>query len=258
MMETSETTKTIRSQTVSRVLALDESTRQVKHIISTAALDRSNRIVDVSGWKLANYRSNPVVLADHDYSIDKIIGKARETKIEQGLVPALVSTTEFDSEGLGNVAFRLVQAGLANSWSVGWMGLKSHELGTGEECPECQSAEVQKLMKSKKYFYGTHYTAQDLLEYSLVAIPSNPEAVMGLRTAGLVATDEADAWIKALSHDDAHAPNVHCQICEDRKPAENPPTLSAKALDALYSLTRHVALRNGALQTAERIGRRTP
>lgn len=177
----------------SRVLALDEETRRVKHVISTAAIDRGNRVVDVGGWKLSKFRDNPVVMANHDYSIENVIGRAYETRVEGD---SLVSTTEFAKEGLGNVAFRMIQSGLIRSWSVGWIGLKSHDLGSNDECPVCQSAEVQQLKKGKKYFYGTHYTQQELLEYSLVAIPANPEAVMGLKAAGLVAENEMAEWLK--------------------------------------------------------------
>lgn len=174
---------------VSRVLALDEEQRSVRHVVSTARLDRSNRIVDPGGWRLANFREAPRVLADHNYEIGSVIGRATDTRVEGD---ALVSTTIFDREGLGNVAFRLVQSGMVNSWSVGWIGVNQHALGDKEGCTACEAA-------MKRVKYGTHYTAQDLLEYSLVAIPANPDAVMGLQKAGLVEANEAEEWIESFA-----------------------------------------------------------
>lgn len=168
---------------LARVLALDETSRTIRHVISTGTLDRSNRMVEPNGWKLSTFRENPVVLANHDYSIENIIGTATDVRVEND---ALVSTTRFAETGLGDVAFRLVQAGLARSWSVGWKGMKLHRIGEVEDCARCQAA--------GKVDYGVHYTQQELLEYSLVAIPANPDAVMGLQAAGLLTRRDVGAW----------------------------------------------------------------
>lgn len=206
----------------SRVVGLDEAKRQVTHVISTARLDRNNRMVEPSGWKLARYRANPVVLADHDYSIERIIGRG-DVKIEGD---ALMSTTEFAKDGLGNVAFRLVQAGLAKSWSVGWMGIKQHRIGEVEDCERCKAA--------GKVDYGRHFVTQELLEYSLVAIPANPDAVLGLQQAGLLASDECDEW---------------AQLCADV------PERSPEFYGALFSASRVQARRVAALRASQRIRR---
>lgn len=166
-----------------KLVSIDEEARTATHVISTSRLDRGNRIVEVTGWKLARYRKNPVVLADHDYSIDRIIGSGAP-KVEGD---ALISTTTFDSEGLGAVAFRLIQTGLAKAWSVGWMGLKFHAIGEKEGCAACEAA--------KGVRWGRHFVEQELLEYSLVAVPANPDAVLGLQRAGLVTKSAAERWI---------------------------------------------------------------
>src|SRR5262245_49708192 len=57
-----------------RIIALDEESRSLSHVISTARLDRANRIVDVSGWRLGNFRAHPVVMLDHDYAFERIAG----------------------------------------------------------------------------------------------------------------------------------------------------------------------------------------
>ncbi|NWG72719.1 MAG: HK97 family phage prohead protease [Parvularculaceae bacterium] len=212
---------------LSRVLALDEEARTVRHVVSTARMDRNNRIVEPAGWSLTNFREAPRVLANHDYTIEAVIGRAIDTKVEGN---ALVSTTQFDTEGLGNVAFRLVQSGLVNSWSVGWISLKSHRFGEVEDCAVCASA-------LKKVEWGRHFVKQDLLEYSLVAIPANPDAVMGLQTAGLVRGDEVAYWFDTFRSE----PEI--------------PERSAKFYEALNSASRNVARCAAALRMTQRIRR---
>lgn len=206
-----------------RVLSLDESTRRVKHVISTARLDRGNRMVEPAGWRLSRFRANPTVLANHNYDIESIIGKAVDTKVEGD---ALVSTTEFAKEGLGNVAFRLVQEGLAKAWSVGWIGLKQHRIGEEKGCERCAAA--------GSVHFGTHFVQQELLEYSLVAIPANPDVVMGLQAAGLASRDECEAWAELT----AKAP--------ERSPA---------FLEAVFSASRNMSRRCAAMQVARRFRR---
>ena len=206
-----------------RIIALDEEKRQVKHVISTGKLDRGDRIVDVGGWKLARFKKNPVVLADHDYAIERIIGRAVETKVEGD---ALVSTTQFAEDGLGNIAFRLVQAGLAKAWSVGWIGLKTHRIGELEDCEACKAAGAVQ--------WGTHFVRQELLEYSLVAVPANPDAVLGLEAAGLVAKAETEEWAELTA---------------------DIPRRSSEFYDKLYSAKRAQALRVAARRASQRIRR---
>lgn len=208
-----------------RVLSIDAEQRRVTHVISTGRLDRGNRIVDVSGWRLSNFKRAPRVLANHDASIERIIGRAIDTKVEGD---ALISTTEFDSEGLGAVAFRLVQNGLVNTWSVGWMGIKQHRIGSLDDCPACSAA------AAKKVEWGTHFTQQELLEYSLVALPANPDVVMGLRAAGLVSSQSADEW---------------------RSTFYELPTRSAPFYDRLHDLARSASRRTAAMKLRKQLSR---
>jgi len=236
----------VRDVCVSRIVKMDETTRQVTHVISTAKLDRGNRIIDQAGWSLTEYRKNPVVLANHDYSIESIIGRATDIKVVGG---ELVSTTEFDTEGIGALAFRLVQSGLAKAWSVGWRGNKSHRIGELADCPICQDA-------MKQVEYGTHFTRQSLLEYSLVAIPANPEAVMGLQAAGFEFSDnDLEELSKFSVASDALPPTEEAP--NGAKVADVVPvTRSAAFYDALFDVSRRLGRRNSAHEAARRFGRK--
>ena len=234
---------------ISRIVKMDEATRQITHVISTAKLDRGNRIIDQSGWSLTEFRKNPVVLANHDYSIESIIGRAVDVKVVNN---ELTATTEFDTQGLGAMAFRLVQSGLAKAWSVGWKGNKSHRFGEMADCPVCQDA-----MKNAEY--GMHFTRQALLEYSLVAIPANPDAVLGLQAAGFEMTD---AELAELSRFDtsSKAPDPTGSALGEAKVAEAEEVVSvprsAEFYDTLFKTVRKFSRRNSVHEAARRFERK--
>lgn len=147
---------------------VNESKRQITHLISTAKLDRAGDIVDVEGWDLRSYRRNPVVVADHSYSIGALIGTGKPFKGEDGLY----STTTFADTELGEQAWELARQRIARGWSVGFQVIKggSHRMSeSAEDCETCA--------KVKNPGWGVHFTKQELLEYSLVAVPMNPDTV---------------------------------------------------------------------------------
>ncbi|MBP7570899.1 MAG: HK97 family phage prohead protease [Acidobacteria bacterium] len=155
---------------VPEVKAIDPNRQRVTHVISSASVDRAGDIIEPGGWKLGTYRKNPVVLLDHDYRVERIIGKAVDLDHDD---ENLYATTEFGSHPLGVEAFLLVEMGLARGWSVGFRAEKYHSIvdGKGEtlNCCRCKAARTKTP--------GFHYTQAELLEYSLVAIPMNPDAV---------------------------------------------------------------------------------
>lgn len=157
-----------RSMTVNPELkSIDERSRTIEHLISTSSVDRAGDIVDVAGWDLEAYRRNPVVLVDHDYSIRSLIGTALSIQTSPEGVRAV---TRFAETELGEAAFELVKQKVARAWSVGFRGIESHSISAGRQmdCAACQAASATG---------GIHFLRQELLEYSLVAVPMNADAV---------------------------------------------------------------------------------
>jgi hypothetical protein len=177
------------------VQKVDVEERTVEHVVSTAALDRGNDVIEVAGWDTAEFESNPVVLIDHRYSAkDGIIG------ISLGLErtnKALKAVTKFHDSGNGAVAFDLVQAGIAKAWSVGFEGGDSHSISEGRKKGKCSTCKknFDRLLRGREpedvWIHGRHYLSQKLYEYSLVAIPANPEAVMRAISKGLISEETA-------------------------------------------------------------------
>ena len=122
---------------------------------STSAVDRQNEVIDQNGWKIEDYKRNPVILDSHRYgSIDDILGRARRVEVGP---EGLEVDVEFAPTGKGNMARELVEAGMLNTVSVGFRSLSRR--------PGAKAGEPM-----------TH-TGMELLEVSMVAIPANREAV---------------------------------------------------------------------------------
>lgn len=193
---------------VPEIRKIDDEARTVTHLITSDALDRMGDVIDVAGWDFKNFMRSPRVFVDHDYRIEKLIGRATNlTRTGKGIE----ATTQFTDVGLGAYAFDLVKSEFAGEWSVGFRGNDSHWI-TDHEGP-CETCEAVLRRKKKPRYLGRHFTSQELLEYSLVGIPANPEAVtlaiskgfdpgelyeLGILAAPAPETDLRDAFNKLV------------------------------------------------------------
>lgn len=137
--------------------------RTLEMTISTENPDRDNDTIRASGWKLQNYKKNPVVLWAHSYRHPPI-ARATSVKTEDG---KLISQAEFTPEEIypfGHMVYRMYKGKFLHATSVGFMPLKWEE---DEERG------------------GVNFTQQELLEYSAVPVPANPEALLGAKNAGI-------------------------------------------------------------------------
>ena len=136
--------------------------RKYRFIISDESRDRHESIVKMDGWMLDNYRKNPIVLYQHDaYSNnpDTIVGKSDVSMVEGRLVADL----ELEPEGDNPIADKLakkIEFGTMNTASVGFNPIEYSE-GKKDAGEDTNTV---------------YFRKQDLLEWSLVHIPSNPNA----------------------------------------------------------------------------------
>lgn len=143
----------IRKQFVSEITKAPGAGDRVRRfVISTASVDRDNDTIAVAGWKLDSYKRNPVVLWAHDYS-QLPIGKATGVGIENG---KLVATAEFADHDFADTVLRLIDGGFLNATSVGFRPIKSA------------------LNRERG---GQDFIEQELLEFSIVPVPANSEAL---------------------------------------------------------------------------------
>jgi len=154
---------------------------------SDNSVDRYNEVIDQQGWQLDNFRANPVIPDCHDYSsISRILGRAVMVDVKDG---QLVNRVEFCLDNpMGNLAWKMARGGFIKSQSVGFIPLEWTN-GGGKDQPD------------------RTYTKQELLEISLVVVPANPGATVGLalKQGAIERTDlqAVIAFLKEFCSDEA-------------------------------------------------------
>lgn len=132
------------------------SPRKMGFIISTAAIDRDGDTIDPKGWDLTHYKRNPVVLWAHDYT-QLPVGKALNIEATKD---GLKADVEFPPPGtypFADTVHDMLKAGFLNATSVGFAPVEHAQAKTRER--------------------GYDFSKQELLEFSIVPVPSNPEAL---------------------------------------------------------------------------------
>jgi len=150
--------------------------RQYEFTASTSTQDRDGEVIDAAGWDLKNFKKNPVIMYAHDYR-SLPIGKASRVWLSKG---TLKNTVEFPPEGtyeFADIVERLVDTGYLKTESVGFIP-KKWEDGDGEKAPR------------------RTYTKQELLEISIVPVPSNPDALRNAVDEGIITTKQFEAITK--------------------------------------------------------------
>lgn len=153
----------IREAVVRALSDKNKENREAEFVISTEAPDTYGTVFKISGWDLKRYENNPVVFYAHkSYSDnpDMVIGTST-VRIEDN---QLIAVVRFESAEINPVAekvFQKIQAGTLRMASIGANPKKGH---WGNE----------KLGEDRDVIY---FDEQELLEWSIVPIGSNPEAL---------------------------------------------------------------------------------
>ena len=153
----------LRKAFAAEVIKSEDGT--VEFVISTATPDRSNDVLAVEGWDLAAYTKNPVMLWAHD-SYSPPVGRAVAIGAAAGALRAKAEFTPADLYPFGAMVGRMVREGFLNATSVGFRPLK---YGYNTERGD----------------YAMDFEKQELLEFSVVPVPANPEALVSAKAAGI-------------------------------------------------------------------------
>ena len=146
-----------------------EGSRAITFTISTAGRDRDGDIISQDGWNLKTFFENPVVLWSHDPSDpENIMARAEDTKVINGKLISTAVFLEREVNAKADMVYQLYKGGFLSATSVGFVPTEM-ELIEGDKAGEI----------------GFKFLKQNLLEYSAVAIPSNPEALIHARSMDL-------------------------------------------------------------------------
>lgn len=146
-----------------KLLEVNEGKREVVSVISTDSIDRDGEVVLPRGMKKGNYNGNPVVMVSHDLRTLPV-GKSLWIKAEEKRI--LAKSYISDKTQLARDAFGLLQDEVLNAWSVGFTTIRASAASKGELDARPDWAESRRLIRE-----------WELFEYSLVAVPANPEAL---------------------------------------------------------------------------------
>ena len=143
------------------VKSVDEESLIVEHFISTETPDRHGDIVRAKGMQV---KGKPVVLLGHGWDtmgrepIAKPLGF--DKKAEYKGVPGIIAKTKFFDDDVGRRLFRKTTEGFMPNWSIGLMPIQMRPMKDDD------GREVR----------GREIVTWELLEYSLVAVPAQPDA----------------------------------------------------------------------------------
>lgn len=121
--------------------------------IATESVDRHGTIIEARGVNLDAYKRNPVVLFNHDY--DRIVGRAANIQVRGGNIVAEIEWDEEDEFAAGIA--RKMRQGFLNAASVGFL------IQNGQEDTERGAFVIDQ---------------SELVEFSIVAVPSNRDALV--------------------------------------------------------------------------------
>lgn len=144
--------------------------------ITSEAVDRDQDTIALGGWKLDEYRKNPVVLWMHDRWAPPIARSKREW-IEGGKMWSEPEFTPADLNPFGHMIGEMVRQGFVNGASVGFKPIKyvfNEERG------------------------GVDFLEQEMREYSMCTIQSNTEAMVGRSKAAGIDVTPMVAWAERV------------------------------------------------------------
>ncbi len=131
---------------------------------SDGTVDRYNEVIMPEAWgDMKNFKANPVIPDCHNYdSVARILGRAINVGVQDG---KLWNRVEFCLDNpMGQLAYKMAKGGFIKSQSVGFIP-EEWTNGNGNDQP-----------------YRT-YSKCELLEISLVVVPANPGATVGMKSA---------------------------------------------------------------------------
>ena len=206
----------------SEIRKRNEDTRTLTFVASDGARDAAGTVLNQDNWSLKRYEKNPIIGYQHEVyggwdgsDPDNIIGKAR-VYVEDGELLADITFETKDINEKAEKIYKKLLFGSLNAVSVGFLPIGKGSWGKGDEA----------IDGSNPTYY---YAGQELLEISVVNIPSNPNAV---RRAMEYEQNELKALMEAEKPEPA-APQPEDRGVDDVENANKLKLLKAAATAAL-------------------------
>lgn len=154
--------------------------RTIEFVISTDHVDRDSDTINVNGWDLTDYNKNPVVLFGHDYGKPPV-ARAIRTRVSDGKLKSTAQFADRETYEFADTVFRLLVGGYLNAVSVGFTPME------------------WSFTEDDDRSFGVDFKRQKLLEYSVVPVPANPNALIEARSKGINIQPVVD-WADNVLH----------------------------------------------------------
>lgn len=161
-----------RMATPWEIKGVSETERTVEAIISSESVDRMGDVIRQAGWQLKHYMKNPVVQWAHDYSqppigtaesMEVIDPQRDQKKVSKKIGAYLKAVTRFAETDFAEEVFQLFLQDVLRAFSVGFIPKEWDQIFEGEG--------------DDKHITGLEFTKQELIEYSVVPVPANQDAL---------------------------------------------------------------------------------
>lgn len=150
----------------------------VPFVISDEAQDRDGDIIELSGWDLAEFNRNPVMLFGHDHKIPAI-GNGFGTHVSGKQLKSVAYYTAKDVHPFGHMIGRMVEEKVLRAASVGFI-------------PKDWKFEEDRGTMAMRFL------KQQLIEWSTCNVGSNHNALAEARSLGIDTDPMLDMAIKSL------------------------------------------------------------
>ena len=160
----------------------DKGSRVFQFVASSDGVKRDGNRIDNKGWEFENFSKNPVFLWCHDYS-SLPIGRHVDWKVEKVNGKHVLKVwSEFCEESMNPFAEKvrlMYEKGYLRAGSVGWIPL-----------------EAKSRLDESGEFEGYDFTRSELLEFSAVPVPADPDAIVQAYSRGVLSVDDLDMIVK--------------------------------------------------------------
>ena len=164
--------------------------KKIEFVASDETVDRYGEILMTTDWDLKNFKKNPVLLVNHDYRVENIVGKAKNIRRNIQEKKLIFEAVFHDITEKAQSVKKLVEEKFLNTVSVGFI-------------PHTSEKEKSVTL--------------ELLEISFVPIPANPSAeqlmVKGFEKIKDIIKDEDKKQIEKFIEEEKDS----CPLCKVSK-----------------------------------------
>ena len=151
--------------------------------ISTEVIDREHEIVIARGMNDSSFKLNPIVTLSHDYCKPPVGRSLWQKRAKGGDLVGIKAKTQYPRRPDGwadpwqpDAVLQLIQAGLLQGKSVGFLRLKSHAPTSHEIAARPELADVRRIIDEWM-----------LIEYAVTYLPVNQASIVQAVSKGVKA-----------------------------------------------------------------------